>query len=84
MLKVQNEAKLTGTERLKNSQNQYFESNATEQLAIMQHNSETDLILTQRTKIIRAETKLRTLYDRFCLKFTETVDRIRNIFINLQ
>ena len=50
----------------------------------MQHNNKIEFILTQRTKIIQAETKLRTLYDRFCLKFTETVDRIGNIFINLQ
>ena len=70
------------SERVKSLQNQNFESSATKQLAIEQH-QKLDFIRIRFNNIRQAEIKLSTIYDKYCQKVNETVDRLQNIFMNL-
>ena len=82
---AQNEAEFTEEkERLKNLQNQYFESTSTKQLAIKQQKNKVQLTLIRRTNIMQAENKLTTIFGKFGQKFIETVDRLRNAVVDLQ
>ena len=69
-------------ERLKNLQNQHFESSATNQLAIDEQTRKLDLLRTINTNIRQAELKLFTIYDKFCQKSNEIADRLQIIFMN--
>ena len=82
---AQNEAEyIEKMERLKTLQNQHFESNAKKQLAIKQHKNEMQLNLIRSTSIMQAEDKLTTIFNKFCQKFNETVNRLQNAVVNLQ
>ena len=69
-------------EQLKNLQNQYFESNATKQMAIDQLSQNLRYTSIIAADIWRAEIILSTIYDKFCQKAEETFDSFQNVFIN--
>ena len=74
---------IENTERLKNLRSQYFESNSTKKMAIEQQTQKLRYTLVIASDILRAEIKLSTIYDKFCQKVNETVDRLQNIIMNL-
>ena len=69
-------------EQLKNLQNQYFESNATKEMAIEQLSQNLRYTSIIAADIWRAEIILSTIYDKFCQKAEETFDSFQNVFIN--
>ena len=82
--KAQNYKELTENyERLNYLQNQNFESNTTKQLALKEQTQKLDFIRKRASNVIKAEIKLKTVYNEFCQKADETFDRLQNIFINL-
>ena len=82
--KAQNYKELTENyERLNYLQNQNFESNMTKQLALKEQTQKLDFIRKRASNVIKAEIKLKTVYNEFCQKADETFDRLQNIFINL-
>ena len=71
------------TERLKNIQNRNFESSRTKQLAVEQQTQKLNFIRIRAFHISQAAIKISTIYDKYCQKVNETVDRLHNVFMNL-
>ena len=71
------------TERLKNIQNRNFESSRTKQLAVEQQTQKLNFIRIRTFHISQAAIKISTIYDKYCQKVNETVDRLQIIFMNL-
>ena len=72
------------TKRMKRLQKQHFEAKETKQLAIQQQTKLIELIRKGRINILQAEIKLNTIHDKYFQKFSETMNRLRDIFPNLQ